>query len=129
VLTSITATSGSDVWAVGYQAHNHDFMPVALHWDGATWRRADPHGSGYGLYSVTPDGRGGVWAAEGNTYRGGVTHFTSGRWVESPMPRIPGRSVAVRTVARVPGSSTIWAGGVQVWGSDPQTSALVLSYS
>lgn len=128
-LTAITATSGSNVWAVGYEAHDGAFAPVALHWDGARWRRADPQGTGYGLYSVTPDGRGGIWAAEGAGYRDGVIHFSANRWSSPAMPRVAGRSLAVRTVSRDPDSSAIWAAGVLASGSEPQTGGVVLNCS
>lgn len=130
VLTAITATSASNVWAVGYEAHKGAFVPVALHWDGARWRRADPHGTGYGLYSVTQDGRGGIWAAEGEGYQGGVIHFSSGKWSSPALPRLAAdRVLAIRTVSLDPDTNAIWAAGILVWGTPPQTGGVILDYS
>jgi len=37
VLNAVTATSGSDVWAVGRYGANPPLIPFALHWNGGSW--------------------------------------------------------------------------------------------
>jgi hypothetical protein len=134
--TDLSVASAGDVWAVGYHYQLTDpqsdpvQQPIALHWNGTTWSRADPPADKHGLYSVTPDHKGGVWAAEGEYFNsGGVLHYTGGKWTRPALPKVKGKKVTVGKVSLVPGTTTIWGVGNQSWGTLPFADGIVLKYS
>ena len=101
-LRSVTVASARDAWAVGTSSGGRSTRPLILHWNGRTWNRisaprlADPV-----LSTVVPDGRGGIWTAS-TTH---LAHYSSGHWTTT---RTPSGTDEI-TLARTPGSTTIWA--------------------
>ena len=70
MLTSVSASSPTDAWAVGFY-NNADEYPraLALHWDGATWKQVETHTFGLCYFwryfngvSVNPTNARDVWA-------------------------------------------------------------------
>src|SRR5262249_32262605 len=85
VLTGVDVRTASDVWAVGYYDSGSVKRPLALHWDGSSWRNSPIPGAGLlrRVEAITP---GNVWAA-GTYYDAGdhrtktlVTHFDGTKW-------------------------------------------------
>jgi hypothetical protein len=68
VLTGVSATSASDVWAVGYYSKANPsatFQSLILHWDGTTWTQVPtPSGIGYRsrLFAVSAVSTSDAWA-------------------------------------------------------------------
>jgi hypothetical protein len=89
-LTSVTATSATDVWAVGYTAS----AGVAMHYDGTSWTTSTlpaPSGGGWQLSSVSADAAGDVWAAgyvngSGSAQHPIVEHFDGTSWSVTQAP-------------------------------------------
>jgi hypothetical protein len=89
-LTSVTATSATDVWAVGYTAS----AGVAMHYDGTSWTTSTlpaPSGGTWQLSSVSADAAGDVWAAGYVNGSGGaqhpiVEHFDGTSWSVTQAP-------------------------------------------
>jgi hypothetical protein len=89
-LYDVTATSATDVWALG----EGPTKPLALHWDGAAWTRLalpqhpDAYYSPYMIDAVAPDD---VWAVgdiEKKRFRALVMHWNGTDWskVKAPHP-------------------------------------------
>jgi len=92
VLSAVTATSWSDVWAVGYAVHGVTQVAI-LHWNGRGWTRAPyrgPTGSSY-LTGVAATSTGDAWAV-GTTIRGTdagpafTVRWTGRKWQRVPIP-------------------------------------------
>ncbi|HEY2553068.1 MAG TPA: alkaline phosphatase family protein [Streptosporangiaceae bacterium] len=124
MLSSVTAVSDRDVWAVGtYSGHDGFFHPLIEHWNGVRWTvrhvrgLAVPDGI---LTSVTSSGGRDVWAAGQlsgpRSDRQVVLHLVRGTWAVSPSPavRTPGGSVA----DAYPASIAVSARGPWLAGND-----------
>lgn len=102
----ITVTSRRNVWLFAWQAKKSR-RGYLLHWTGSSWREYVAPANLPAEDGLVTDGSGGVWA-------GALVHFTGGRWVDTvPGPAFVGggNGFALRGLARVPGRSTLWAGG------------------
>jgi hypothetical protein len=83
-LTSVSAVSPRQAWAVGSVYRDHVTRTLILHWNGSTWTRVPspnptPNYDGFTAVSAISAGEG--WAV-GYTYRQGplVAHWTAGHW-------------------------------------------------
>ncbi|WP_037605205.1 hypothetical protein [Streptacidiphilus rugosus] len=105
-LSSITALSPDDVWAVGVGAQGDRSIPLALHYDGRSWSvQRDAAFAGFsgsgGLAGVAAHGRNDVWAVGG--FRAPGTHSTSAlvehwdgrRWTRITAPADAGNLTGV----------------------------------
>jgi hypothetical protein len=65
-LYSVSATSSTDAWAVGYYTKGSAFKTLILHWNGSTWSRvASPNPGPAGgnlLYGVSATSPTNAWA-------------------------------------------------------------------
>jgi hypothetical protein len=118
LLFAASATSPSDVWAVGdQQGADGRFTNLVEHFDGHRWSTVDvpnPGSTGnhfYGVTAVAPDD---VWAV--GQQNGDVApdqalieHFDGRRWSVVPSPRQGGASVLLAGVAASEGK--VWAVG------------------
>ncbi|WP_026414210.1 hypothetical protein [Actinomadura oligospora] len=122
-LRAVAARSSSDVWVAGTRIETQGgpaLRPLALHWDGKSWRRSDPPTKNY-VVALAQDGTGGVWAA---TYSE-MFHFSKGRWAKATLPGIKGRATRVGQLSHVPGGTSVWGTGAYVWdGVDTSTGAI-----
>nr|BFE31231.1 hypothetical protein GCM10010200_034820 [Actinomadura rugatobispora] len=115
----IRAQSPHDVWVVGfeYQAseENYTETPLALHFDGTSWRRVQvPDIGARSLRQAIPDGRGGVWFISGTDqpYEAPeLLHYANGRWTTARPQRPDGKAVLVYDLTTVPRSPRLWAVG------------------
>jgi hypothetical protein len=124
VLESVSATSASDVWAVG--ARQQDGAMVALHFDGSSWTLVTvptpPNTSG-GLFGVKALSATDAWAVgESFPNTGGNGKILTGHWngtswqvVTAPPVGGPGALSALSSVDAAPGTG-VWAVGFWVTG-------------
>ncbi|MEV4248751.1 hypothetical protein AB0J63_35715 [Streptosporangium canum] len=89
-LRSIWQNGPSDVWAVGEFAEfgthcggGAAARPLALHWDGVSWKQAELPGGQGSLHSVTAFGSDDVWAvgtSDDHPRRVMLLHYSGRRW-------------------------------------------------
>jgi hypothetical protein len=117
VLTGVSASSASDVWAVGATDYNRHAM--ALHWNGKTWKHASvpdtDHSGPYNtLKGVVAVSHNNVWAVGdyGNPMKTLTLHWNGKTWrhVASPNPAGVGGLNSLGSVSAV-SASDIWAVG------------------
>ncbi|MEU9885229.1 hypothetical protein [Sphaerisporangium sp. NPDC051011] len=133
VLRDVWMISPSDVWAVGgvISPDGAAEIPLVLHWDGTTWGRAGVPVSRGGLQGVTASGAGDVWLSGADDSQPGrplFLHFDGRSWTASygpllrtwreEQPYTASHLVRVTRVARVPGTSRLWAVGSVGEGDD-----------
>ncbi|MFC4586144.1 hypothetical protein [Sphaerisporangium corydalis] len=131
VLRKVWMVSPSDVWAVGGVTASGDSAeaPLVLHWDGAAWRRVPvpvPRGRLDGLTALAADD---VWVSGVDADHSGQVlflHYDGQGFTPSYGPLLrreeegqqyPESDDIGRTgIARVPGTSRLWAVGSVGWG-------------
>lgn len=101
-LLAIAGSSGSDLWAVGYQ-HNR---PVIVRYDGQVWARStsDVQGAVNAITNLAPDD---AWAVGER-----VQHWDGSAWGELGTVRAEGTLAGVAAV----GPADIWAVGSRITG-------------
>ncbi|WP_431893629.1 hypothetical protein [Nonomuraea sp. bgisy101] len=143
-LTRVWQVAGGDVWAVGYAgktSYDHkDFLasrPIALHYDGRSWRQvAVPVARGR-LTGLTSDAAGTVWASGVDFAHGRrimFLRYAGDRLTASYGPELPLReqreydhqTVTRTSITRIPGSSGLWA--VAAAGGGDFESHFLLTY-
>jgi hypothetical protein len=69
-LNSVTVTSASNAWAVGFYEKNGKQKTLILHWNGRSWARAasPSPGDSSELSGVTATGPSGLWAVGDATF-------------------------------------------------------------
>jgi hypothetical protein len=86
-LVGISASSKNNAWAVGFlgnpEVANPRLTPLALHWNGRSWKKVPVLGGrvGYSVSAVSTSGAANAWAIAGNA--AGTTallHFNGRRW-------------------------------------------------
>jgi hypothetical protein len=117
ILFSVTAVSGTDVWAVGEQQdHAGRFAALIEHWDGRVWSvvpSPDPGTSGNHLYGVAAAGRNDVWAVGQRNDDASdeplAEHWDGRRWSVVPVPTAGASGAVLDSVAVRDGE--VWAVG------------------
>jgi hypothetical protein len=126
VLESVSATSASDVWAVGAGQQSGQ-STVALHFDGSSWQLVTvptPPGTSGGLFGVKTLSATDAWAVgESFPNVGGNGKILTDRWngtswqvVPAPPVGGPGALSALSSVDAAPGTG-VWAVGFWVTGT------------
>jgi hypothetical protein len=113
VLTAVTATSGSDVWAVGRYAggDGQPLVPFAMHWNGGSWTEIPLPVSGVQATDTNPLSVSA--AAPGQAWISGVSGIdTSGQYnpFAVPVPVVPdvsGDTVSAATSALIATGLTV----------------------
>jgi hypothetical protein len=131
---SIVSEGAHAAWAFG-QVSGEDVPgdPTGIElfrWTGTTWLTVSVPYQTLGLASgISSDGHGGIWFAaadeDGHDY---LVHDSSGgQWSEQVIP-LPAAatSATVNSVAPIPGTSSLWAGGAAAVPAG--TEGLILSY-
>jgi hypothetical protein len=118
ILFAVSATSPSDVWAVGDQeGAGGRFETLVEHWDGTSWSvmpSPSPGSSGnhlYGVHAIAPDD---VWAVGqrlGSTWpdQALMEHWDGSRWSVVPSPAHGSASGMLFSVAGA--GDQVWAVG------------------
>jgi hypothetical protein len=123
ILFAVTATSTSDVWAVGYGFNSAGTLQNTLteHWNGTSWSIVpSPNPSGATsstLYGVTSLAASNVWAvgqafiSSSNTRQTLIEQWNGTRWVMRASPSPGATTNDLAGVSRVPGTAQTWAAG------------------
>jgi hypothetical protein len=142
ILHAVGGTAGNDLWAVGQMSRNKADTGVppgtrtlAIHWDGTSWSPASTPNVGDqdSLMGVAPTGAGkavAVGTFQDVTGTGGAGRTLGERWNGSSWatlatPNVGGADNLLRAVARIRGTSQIWAVGLHLTAGGP-TQTLVL---
>jgi len=117
-LESIDASSGTNVWAVGYYESNAIHKTLAMHWNGANWVYTTSPNSGADnneLYDVSMASGSDAWAVggfDGATQGQTLTeHWNGANWTIVPSPNVGTGTNDLYGVAAVWSSSEAWAVG------------------
>lgn len=118
-LFGVTAVSATDVWAVGSSQFNNTTQSLAEHWNGSSWSvvaSPNPGSSFTSLRAVAAVSSNNVWAVGSYINLQGIPQTLTERWngtkwsmIASANPGVDGDSLS--GVARIPGSSQLWAVG------------------
>src|SRR5262249_38954672 len=116
-LTGVSATSSSDVWAVGLAVRNGLKGALAMHWDGTTWAvvpMPSIPGRSITMYGVTAIAADDAWAV-GNTeitHANAATpiamHWDGSTWAFVAPPHVDG---AFLTAVSGTAAGDVWAVG------------------
>ncbi len=122
VLTDISAVSANDIWAAGYYDAGTQQKTLTLHYDGSSWSSVPSASEGDGvsiLLDISASSPSDVWAV-GLEYQASLKHYVASiqHWNGSTWSAVPtaisGEYLyegAMYSVAKVPGSSQVWAVG------------------
>jgi hypothetical protein len=130
-LTSVTALSDHNVWAVGYYFDSKGVRKTLIeHYDGADWSivpSPNPGGVSDALLGVTGVAAGDVWAvgftSAGFGYDALLLHYDGGDWTQVSGAADPSSAEDVLAGVAQDGSGDVWAFGYHVIGSDYRTLA------
>jgi hypothetical protein len=118
LLYSVSASTPSDIWAVGDQeGTDGKFQTLAEHWDGQHWsmvRTPDPGSSGNHLFGVAMAGADDAWAVGQQLDPAGhdetlIEHWNGRHWAAVPSPSSGADSALLDAVAI--GPDGVWAVG------------------
>jgi hypothetical protein len=118
MLSGVSATSPSDVWAVGTQeGADGRFQGLAEHFDGTTWSAVtlpEPGTIGIILYGVDAVSSDDVWAVGQRVGPQGpdqplVEHWDGRRWTVADLPTVTSGTAMLNSVAA--GDGQVWAVG------------------
>jgi hypothetical protein len=123
VLSSVTAVSDSEAWAVGKQLVSNVWRPLILHYTSANGWQQDTSFTGYpsgnlALWGVGTDDASNVWAVGDNGF---TMHYNGSSWVQVTTPSVSG-TVYLTSVAV--NSDYAWTAG---WYGSPASPVVYIS--
>ncbi|MEU8173350.1 hypothetical protein AB0C14_10775 [Microbispora hainanensis] len=127
VLNDIAVLGPRNVWAVGgvsWEGADDEGDDVTYHrtlvmrWNGRSWTASVGAVNAQPYTEVEPDGKGGVWVVQGN-WNPTLWRVTGSTWRSTPIPRKAGTDAALFSIARRPGTTTLWGAGFIVPQGDP----------
>jgi hypothetical protein len=135
-LRSVSATSTTDIWAVGASQKNPE-ATLALHFNGSTWKAVTaptpPHTHG-GLFGVKAVAANNAWAVGDDFPSSGgngtvlVDHWNGTTWQVSPTPPVGPSNALSGLYSVAAGAGTgVWAVGFMV--TDVTAQAVVLHWT
>jgi len=117
-LTDVTATSASDVWAVGYgTSSSGSRQAIVEHYNGTSWSVTNiPQlSSGDSFGAVAAISPGNVWAIGTTSVNGQsavlVEHFDGTSWSSQPAPSQSGFTLGFNSLVSPGNNGTLWAVG------------------
>ena len=121
-LLAVDASSGSNVWAVGFfEAHSEVALrSLVLRWNGSAWKRVRSPNPGHNsenvLTGVSALSRTDVWAVGYHSTVAGrqalILHWDGSEWTRFPIPDPPGaRGGPTLTAVSASSASNAWAVG------------------
>jgi hypothetical protein len=123
-LTSVSAVSTNDIWAVGYYESPGQYKPLTLHWDGTAWSMVDVavnSGGFYYLYSVSAYSASDVWAVGRDMDSEDSTFTFAIRWDGTAWshvsPALPSAYINQLNGVQALSPTDVWAVGIH--GTDP----------
>jgi len=123
-VTGIYAESADSVYAIGNGNRQDEGGPtVVLHYNGHKWSKVAEGSFGYGTLpsqQVIPDGRGGLWLPMPGVLGAPsyLVHYAAGRLTLAKLPA-SAQFINVESVARIPGTTQVLAGGFTHAAKDP----------
>ncbi|MFG1962435.1 hypothetical protein [Nonomuraea sp. NPDC049028] len=117
LLSSMTARSNNDVWAVGPNWAD-GALPVVLHWNGTAWNQVKLTVNDHtALVAVRTDPVGGVWIAANPAQAAPyVLNLRDGKWTRSTLP--PSKQpVSIVDIAPAAGTTRLWVHAKQGKGT------------
>src|SRR5450759_2558898 len=134
-LSSITAISANDIWAVGDAPDaNGDYITLSEHWNGTMWKivtSPNPSSTFSHLYGVTALAPNNVWAvgfyASVDTFKSLVIHWNGSKWnvVSSPNP---GTDSNVLNAVTALSATNIWAVGYKLNSGTTSTTRTLIEH-
>jgi hypothetical protein len=128
VLTTVTAISATDVWAVGYSyiSSTAKFQTLIENWNGTTWSivPSPVFGKDNVLHGISASTATDIWAVGGQQpHKTLIEHYDGTSWsvVPSPSASFGGIGNVLEAVAVVPGTNQVWAVG-SAWSQNTQRS-------
>ena len=122
-LNGVTATSATNVWAIGGYQSSGNTLTLTEHWNGKRWKVISSPNSGTqgGLLNAATQvpGTKQVWAI-GNPQTL-IEHWNGTSWRVVPSPSVGTSFNYLTGVTRVPGTKQVWAVGYYNAGSYTQT--------
>jgi hypothetical protein len=90
-LFGVVAKSASSAWAVGYgpRVHGSAQVPLALFWNGTSWKRVAAANAGKGAFAAVRVTGAGLVVAVGHSVKGAQSESLVERWNGSEFVRIP----------------------------------------
>lgn len=129
-LTGVLPLSDRDVWVAGQEGNGSAARPTALQLANGKWSDHNPPKEASDMGGFAPDGSGGLWATFGGPFDGqALIHYTRGRWHTVILPSVKGKATSASIVAQLPGSTTVFAAGLLLWGHLPDTEGAILQYT
>jgi hypothetical protein len=123
-VTGIFEQSRHSVYAIANGQLQDEGGPfVLLHWNGSAWSKVAGGNFGFGeLQQVSSDGHGGLWLPMPGFggQKSYVLHYSGGHLTQAALPGGPTR-ITLDTLALIPGTSDVLAGGDTHSASDPGT--------
>lgn len=122
VLQSVSAVSGSDVWAVGFHDDEDGGNSTLIeHWDGRHWHLVEsPSLEGSSLYGVSAVSASDAWAVgyyfTGTEYDTLVEHWDGTSWTQIPSPSPGGGSGSYLDAVSARSATDAWAVGYTAAG-------------
>jgi hypothetical protein len=120
-LDGVAAVSASNGWAVGYSFNttSNDYQTLIEHWNGTSWSVVPSPNVGLSdneLDGVAAVSASNVWAVgnyffNSNVFQTLIEHWNGTSWSIIPSPNVGSDNNYLNGVARVPGSSKVWAVG------------------
>ncbi|GAA0361768.1 hypothetical protein GCM10009530_09180 [Microbispora corallina] len=126
-IQDIAVLGPGNVWAVGgvsWEGANDEGDDVdysrtlVMRWNGRAWAASVGATQAQPYTEVEPDGSGGVWVVQGN-WNPTLWHVTGSAWTRTPVPRKAGTDAVLFSIARRPGTATVWGAGFTVPQGDP----------
>ena len=126
-LNDIAVLSPRNVWAVGgvtWEGANDEGDDVTysrtlvMRWNGTSWVASVGAVNAQPYTEVEPDGSGGVWVVQGS-WNPALWQVTGSAWRSVPLPRKAGTEAVLLSIARRPGTATLWGAGFTVPQGDP----------
>jgi hypothetical protein len=126
-LYSVLAVGGGSAWTGGgTPPRTTGPTGVAALWDGSGWQVSRLRGmltpAVNAEFSLARDGQGGAWAAAGGfgPAHWQLWHYTGGQWMLPVNLNTTGTRAFLGGLARVPGTTSMWAVGERLAGSADQ---------
>jgi hypothetical protein len=133
VLSGIYEQSRHSVYAIANGQLQDEGGPlVILHWNGSVWSKVAGGNFGFGtLQQFSPDGHGGLWLPMPGFggQKSYLLHYSDGHLTQAVLPGGPSK-ITLDTVALIPGTSDVLAGGDTHGSADPGTDVVgvILQY-
>lgn len=118
-LNNVAAVSANNVWAVGDSSNSYaDEYALIEQWNGSTWNivsspSPSPISNLLGIATISKKN---IWAVgffenSKGIYHPLIEHWNGTQWKIIPAPKLGAVNNSLAAVARIPGTSTLWATG------------------